>query len=102
MAVNGPVDSQITNSLTTSGSNGQSPATTSVGVQGQNVGIPANQLMKGGRRRKMSSKRRGGFWGHVINQAVVPFSILGMQQTYKRKKRGGKKTRKSGGSYRRR
>jgi hypothetical protein len=97
MAVNGPIDSQITNSLTTSGSNGQSPSTTSVGVQGQNIGIPANQLMKGGRRR--SSKRRGGFWGHVINQAVVPFSILGMQQTYKRKKRGGKRTRKS--SYRR-
>jgi hypothetical protein len=101
MAVNGPVDSQIKNSLTTSGLNGQSPATTSVGVQGQNVGVPANQLMKGGRRSKASRKRRGGFWGHVINQAVVPFSILGMQQTYKRKKHGGKRTRKSGGSYRR-
>jgi hypothetical protein len=100
MAVNGPVDSQINNSLTTSGSNGQSPSTTSVGVQGQNVGVPSNQLMKGGRRSKMSNKRRGGFWGHVINQAVVPFSILGMQQTYGRKKRGGR-TRKNSSRKRR-
>jgi hypothetical protein len=99
MAVNGSVDSQMKNSLTSSGSNGQSPATTSVGVQGQNVGIPANQLMKGGRRGKMSRKRRGGLWGHVINQAIVPFSILGMQQTYRKKKRGGRKTR--GRSHRR-
>lgn len=95
MAVNGPVDSQINNSLTSSGLNGQSPSTTSVGVQGQNVGIPTNQLMKGGRKGKTSNKRRGGFWGHVINQAIVPFSIMGMQQTYRRKKRGGKRTRKS-------
>jgi len=100
MAVNGPVDSQVNNSLTTSGSNGQSPSTTSVGVQGQNVGVPSNQLMKGGRRSKMSSKRRGGFWGHVINQAIVPFSILGMQQTYGRKKRGGR-TRKNSSRRRR-
>jgi hypothetical protein len=96
VAVNGSVDSQMKNSLTSSGSNGQSPATTSVGVQGQNVGIPANQLMKGGRRGKTTRKRRGGLWGHVINQAVVPFSILGMQQTYGRKKRGGRNTRRRG------
>ena len=41
--------------------------------------------------------RRGGFLGSLINQAIVPFSILGMQQTY-RKKSGGKRTRKAKGS----
>jgi len=94
MAVNGPVDSQMKNSLMSDGSNGQSQSTISVGVQGQNIGF-SNQLYKaGGRRGKMSRKKRGGFWGSVINQAVVPFSILGMQQTYGRKRRGGKKTRR--------
>ena len=38
--------------------------------------------------------RRGGFLGSLINQAIVPFSILGMQQTYRRKRQGG--TRKRG------
>ena len=28
---------------------------------------------------------RGGMWGHIIKQAAVPFGILAMQQTYKRK-----------------
>ena len=45
-------------------------------VQGQSAG---------GKRGK-----KGGFWGQVINQAVVPFSIFGMQQTYRRGKHGGK------------
>ena len=38
--------------------------------------------------------RRGGFLGQIINQAIVPFTLLGLQQTYRRKKNGGKKTRK--------
>jgi hypothetical protein len=42
-----------------------------------------------------AKSRRGGFLGSLINQAIVPFSILGMQQTYRRKRRGG--TRKHGG-----
>jgi hypothetical protein len=42
--------------------------------------------------------KRGGFLGSLINQAIVPFSILGLQQTYK--KRGGKHTRKHKGGRR--
>jgi len=66
-----------------------------IGAQGQNV-IPPSQtptssnlelIQSAGRRR-----RKGGFLGEVINQAIVPLSIIGMQQTYRRK-RGGK-TRK--------
>jgi len=46
-----------------------------------------------------SSKRRGGYFGlgSVINTAMVPGSLLALQQTYRRKKNGGKRTRKNGG-----
>jgi hypothetical protein len=39
------------------------------------------------------SKRAGSLAG-LISQAIVPFSILGLQQTYRKNKRGGKRTRK--------
>jgi hypothetical protein len=39
----------------------------------------------GGRRRKRSSKKRGGMWGQVINQAIVPFGLLGLQHGYKKR-----------------
>jgi hypothetical protein len=56
-------------------------------------GSTIKPLGGGGRRRRKTrrpkSKKRksqkGGFWGQIINQAIVPFSILGMQQSYKRK-----------------
>jgi hypothetical protein len=41
--------------------------------------------------------KRGGFLGSLLNQALVPFSILGLQQTYKKYKHGGKHTRKHKG-----
>lgn len=71
-----------------------------IGAQGQNsqqAGIPSAQNLSlvqsaGSRRRKRGKK--GGFWGQIVNQALVPFSILGMQQTYRRKRQGGKKTRR--------
>lgn len=59
------------------------------GTQGQHVG--------GSKKRKKGKTKgrtkRGGFWGHMINQAVVPLSILGMQQSYrgKTRKRRGKR-----------
>ena len=40
--------------------------------------------MKGGSRRKRS--KRGGYWGNVIGQALVPFGLLGAQQTYGKRK----------------
>jgi hypothetical protein len=43
---------------------------------------------------KNRSKRAGSLAG-LINQAIVPFGILGLQQTYRRHKRGGKRTRKN-------
>lgn len=53
-----------------------------VGLQGQKAG-----------KRGATKKKRGGYWSQVINQAIVPFTLLGMQQTYRRKK-GGRKTRR--------
>lgn len=40
------------------------------------------------------TKRRGGFLGSLVNQAIVPFSIAAAQQTF-RKRKGGKRTRKT-------
>jgi len=77
VAVNGPtVGGQFDRTFMGSG-----PANYT-GVQGQ---------MTGGRK---SRRRRGGFLGEVINQAIVPFGILGMQQTYRKKRHGGRKTRR--------
>jgi len=45
-------------------------------------------------RSRSKRSRRGGFLGGIINQAIVPFSILGLQQSYRRRKHGGTKKRK--------
>ena len=78
-AVNGSGDSQFARTFEGPGS-GPGVYTS---VQGNKVG--------GGKKRT----KKGGFWGQIVSQALVPFSILGMQQTYKRNKHGGKKTRRA-------
>jgi hypothetical protein len=52
----------------------------------------SGKLVGGSRHKRCGGtrKKRGGFWGQLINQAIVPFGLLGLQQTYGRKKRGGK------------
>ena len=54
----------------------------------------AGPAMKGGRRgrRRGHKSRKGGFMGQVINQAVVPFALLGAQQMYGTRRRRGKKS----------
>jgi hypothetical protein len=47
-----------------------------------------------GRARSQSRGKSGGFFGSVIDQAIVPFSLLAMQQSYRKK--GGRKTMKRG------
>ena len=56
------------------------------GAQGQSAGA----------KRRMSQKRTksGGFWGHLVNQAIVPMTIFGLQQTYRRKSNKSRSTRK--------
>ena len=77
LAVNGDTNAQYDRTFM-----GTGPATYQ-GVQGQ---------MTGGRR-----SRRGGFlgaMGSVVNQAIVPAALLGMQQPYRKKQHGGRKSRR--------
>lgn len=95
--VNGSGDSQWDRTMDQGGAYGGVQSNVIIGAQGQNsqlVGVPtASQLQLaqggGGRRR-----RKGGFLGGVINQALVPVALLGMQQTFGRKRRGGRRTRR--------
>jgi len=100
--VNGTQNAQFDRVFSTSGPYANINSNTIIGAQGQNAlqpNLPSSQdlslIQNAGKRGK-----RGGIWGQVINQAVVPVALLGMQQTY-RKKHGGKKTRKSGKKTRR-
>lgn len=42
-------------------------------------------IQKAGRRKK-SRRKRGGSWSNVIGQAAVPFTLFGLQNTYKKRK----------------
>jgi hypothetical protein len=67
-----------------------------IGAQGQNSTIPpsvaSSGKMTGGKRRT----KKGGFWGQVISQALVPFGLWGLQNRFSRRKglRSHKKTRR--------
>jgi hypothetical protein len=95
--VNGGVDTQYNRVFDQAGAYGQIPGNVIIGAQGQNLPstsqIPTqsqmNLIQSAGRKH-----RKGGFLGEVVNQALVPASILGIQQTYRKK--GGKKHRKGG------
>ena len=56
------------------------------GVQGQSAGAKRNRSQK--------RSKSGGFWGHLVNQAIVPTTIFGLQQTYRRKSNKSRSTRK--------
>lgn len=94
--VNGSENAQYNRVFDQAGPYGQVPGNTIIGAQGQNLPPPsqmpnASQLalvQKAGKRRH----RKGGILGAVVNQAIVPFSLLGLQQTYRRK-RGGSRRR---------
>lgn len=78
MYVNGTTDDQFMRTMSQSGQYGSVPGNTIIGAQGQNA------------QRAGSRRKRGGFIGEVVNQAIVPLSILAMQQTYRKRKHGGK------------
>jgi hypothetical protein len=108
----GTMQQQFDNTFNNNGSpgnglvllNGRSVSMPSAGGGGAMMGS-----MTGGRRRRRrlrsrsrargrsSSRRiRGGFMGSVVNQAVVPLALLGLQQTYRRRGTGfkGRKSRR--------
>lgn len=101
MYVNGSGGSQWARTMDQSGPYGGVPGNVIIGAQGQNVSPPSQippqsnlaLVQKAGTGKR---RRKGGFLGEVINQAIVPLSILGMQQTYRRKRGGSKRrTRKN-------
>ena len=91
-SVVGSGNSQFSRTLDQAGAYGQIPGNVIIGEQGQNV-QPASimptqaqlNLAQGGGRRR---RKRGGFIGEVVNQAIVPFALVGMQNTFRRKKGG--------------
>ncbi len=96
--VNGSGDSQFARTFDATGPYASRVGAEYVGAQGQNAqqpGVPTAQnlslIQSAGKRRR---SRRGGFFGEVINQAIVPFGLLGLQQTYRKKRTGGRKTRR--------
>ena len=98
--VNGSGDSQFARTFDTTGPYAARVGSEYVGAQGQNsqqFGSPSAQnlslIQSAGKRRR---SRRGGFLelGGVINQAVVPFTLLGLQQSYRKKSYGGRRTRR--------
>ena len=55
--------------------------------------LPYQRAGKKSRRKKSNRRhKRGGFLGNVLNQAIVPFGLVGLNQYYG--KRRGSKTRK--------
>jgi hypothetical protein len=93
--VNGTGDQQFSRTFDQSGPFANRIGAEYVGAQGQNANQAAQPNIEliqsaGGRGKS----KRGGLWGEVINQAIVPFTILAAQQTY-RKKQGGRRTRRT-------
>ena len=96
--VNGSPNAQFARTFDATGPYAGRAGSEYVGAQGQwsqQPNVPSAQnlslIQSAGRRRK---SRRGGFFGEVINQAIVPFGLLGLQQTYRKKSHGGRKTRR--------
>ena len=96
--VNGSPDSQFARTFDATGPYAARAGSEYVGAQGQwsqQPNTPSAQnlslIQSAGRRRR---SRRGGFFGEVINQAIVPFGLLGLQQTYRKKSHGGRRTRR--------
>ena len=94
----GKLDNQI-NSVFGPGNTSQSNALPNPLLTRQPLDLMMN---KGGSKKRKSVKRRsakrkqcgkskrGGFFGSVLNQGLVPFSILAMQQSFRRKKSSSK------------
>jgi hypothetical protein len=54
---------------------------------------PASQI--GGKRRNRSRAKKGGYWGAVLEQAVVPLTLLGLQQSVGTRRNQGARRNKT-------
>jgi len=83
----GPMDLQVSNANNSPASNALLITHADGSIQRSQADIKPPAGMMGGRKRKGRGKK-GGFFGQLISQALVPLGLLGMQQTY------GKRSRK--------
>jgi hypothetical protein len=51
---------------------------------------PIPNVSQMGGKRKGRKGKKGGYWGSILNQALVPFTLLGLQLSY-----GKRKTRRA-------
>ena len=93
--VSGSPQSQFARTFENGPTSGMGQSNALTGVQGQ-LSVRAPQ--KGGRSRR----KRGGLLGPVLNQAIVPFGILALQQSYGRRGNNGTKKYYKRNSRRRR
>jgi hypothetical protein len=94
--VNGDPESQFARTFDTTGPYAGRMGTEYVGAQGQwgqALNVPNSEnlslIQSAGRKRRHSRGRktkskRGGVWGEVLNQAVVPFSLFALQNRYRK------------------
>jgi hypothetical protein len=81
----GGLDNQYNNSLI-----GNTPGT--------NLVVGSRGTMSGGRRHRRH-RRRGGSFAHAISNAVVPLGLLAAQQSYGKKSRKHRKSKKRKRSF---
>jgi hypothetical protein len=73
----------------------------------ESKGMSKSKSMGNGMRQMMQQQQQrskgrgrgrsqgiGGYWGAVLETAIVPLTLLGLQQTFRRKKHSNGKTRK--------
>jgi len=57
--------------------------------------ISQADILAGGKRRRKARGKRGGYWGNVVNNALVPFGLWGAQYSYAKRRKGSHGTRKA-------
>jgi len=94
LAVNGSEQQQYDRVFDKAGPYGNITGNTIIGAQGQNAtftGTPTQSqlsLIQSAGKKRHKKRMRGGVWGQVLSQAVVPATLVGLNQMY------GKKTMK--------
>jgi hypothetical protein len=97
--VNGTGPEQYTRTFSTASPYANRVGSEYVGAQGQWANqphTPSNEqlsLVQSAGRRRMRGKK-GGFLGPVLGQAIVPATLLGLQQTYRPRGKLNNKTLK--------
>ena len=72
-----------------------SPNTSNVITPAHAASSAAPVSQKGGKRRNRSRAKKGGYWGAVLEQAVVPLTLLGLQQSVGTRRNHGARRNKT-------